>query len=190
LSLESREASRLDVLSIHEHHADFVWRALQRMGVREADVEDALQEVFVVVHHRLHTFDRSARMTTWLYGICTRVAAAYRRRAHRRREQVVAEVPEDGQYDEGTPEQAAIARQARARLLAILDLMDLEKRALFVMFELDEVPCEEIAEILGIPLGTVYSRLHAARKEFEAAMKRFAAREASRRGQRRSGGNL
>jgi len=161
---------------------------LQRMGVRDADVEDQLQEVFVVVHHRLHTFDGSSRMTTWLFGICTRVAAAYRRRAHRRREEVVADVPEDGEVDEGGPEHAVIAQQARARLLGILDLMDLEKRALFVMFELDEVPCEAIAEMLGVPVGTVHSRLHAARKDFQAALTRFSAREASRAAMRRGGG--
>jgi RNA polymerase sigma-70 factor (ECF subfamily) len=188
LSLEGREASRLDILSIHEENADFVWRMLQRMGVRDADVEDQLQEVFVVVHHRLHTFDGSARMTTWLFGICTRVAAAYRRRAYRRREEVVADVPEDGRVDEGDPEHAVIALQARARLLGILDLMDLEKRAIFVMFELDEVPCEEIAEMLGVPVGTVHSRLHAARKDFQAALTRFSAREASQAAFRRGGG--
>jgi RNA polymerase sigma-70 factor (ECF subfamily) len=188
LSLEGGEASRLDVLSIHEEHADFVWRTLQRLGVRDADVEDQLQEVFVVVHHRLHTFDESARMTTWLFGICMRVASAYRRRAHRRREQVVADVPEEGLIDEGGPEHDAAARQARERLIEILDLMDLEKRALFVMFELDELPCDEIASVLGVPVGTVHSRLHAARKDFQAALARFSAREASRAAFRRGGG--
>jgi RNA polymerase sigma-70 factor, ECF subfamily len=158
------------------------------MGVRDADVEDQLQEVFVVVHQRLHTFDGTARMTTWLFGICMRVASAYRRRAHRRREEIVAEVPNDGSVDDRGPEAAAIARQARARLHAILDGMDLEKRAIFVMFELDEVPCEAIAEILGVPLGTVHSRLHAARKDFQASLRRFTAREESRVASRRREG--
>src|SRR5580698_9067807 len=174
VSLEGRKPPALDVLAVHEEHGDFVWRTLQRMGVKDADVEDQLQEVFVVVHNRLHTFDGSARMTTWLFGICVHVAAAYRRRAYRRREQVMAHVPETGQGEDArTPEQAAMEEQARATLRAVLDLMDLEKRALFVMFEIDEVPCEEIAKILGVPLGTVYSRLHTARRDFEAALKRF-----------------
>jgi RNA polymerase sigma-70 factor (ECF subfamily) len=181
LTVGAREASRLDIHSIHEEHADFVWRTLQRMGVRQADVEDQMQEVFVVVHNRLQSFDASSRMTTWLFGICIRVAAAYRRRAHRRREEVVADVPEQEPPGEGGPEDAAMVRQARARLLAILDLMDLEKRAVFVMFELDEMSCEAIAELLDVPVGTVYSRLNAARKDFQAALKRFTAREASQR---------
>jgi RNA polymerase sigma-70 factor (ECF subfamily) len=181
-SLGERKAEGLDVLSVHAEHADFVWRTLQRMGVRAADVEDQLQEVFVVVHHRLHTFDGSARMTTWLFGICLRVAAAYRRRAYRRMEQVVADVPEHGEGEgDKTPEQAAMEHEARIKLQAVLDLMDVEKRALFVMFELDELPCEEIATILGVPLGTVYSRLHAARRDFEKALKRVSARRAPHR---------
>ena len=65
--------------------------------------------------------------------------------------------------------------------------MDIERRALFVMFELDEMSCEEIAEVLGVPVGTVHSRLHAARKEFQAALTRFSAREASQAATRRSG---
>jgi DNA-directed RNA polymerase specialized sigma24 family protein len=109
LSLRAREASRLDIHSIHQAHADFVWRTLQHMGVRPADVEDQMQEVFVVVHNRLRSFDASSRMTTWLFGICMRVAAAYRRRAHRRREQVVADVPEQEPSDEGGPESPAPA---------------------------------------------------------------------------------
>ncbi|MGA2450520.1 MAG: sigma-70 family RNA polymerase sigma factor [Polyangiaceae bacterium] len=177
----------LDVVSVHHEHANFVWLTLQRLGVRDADIEDLLQEVFVVVHQRLHTFDGSARMTTWLFGICLRVASAYRRRAYRRREQSVAEVPEDAATGE-SPEEAAATAQARARLRAALDLMDLDKRAIFVMFELDELSCEAIAEMLSIPLGTVYSRLHAARKAFEQSLARVQARGAMRRVARPEGG--
>ena len=180
-------AERLDVVSIHDEHAEFVWLSLQRLGVAEADVEDLLQEVFVVVHRRLDSFDRSSRLTTWLFGICIRVVAAYRRRAFRRHERSVAAVPEWAASEEGNPEEAAATRQAQARLRAVMDLMDLEKRALFVMFEIDEVSCESIGEMLSIPLGTVYSRLHAARKDFDRAVARLDAIEESRRGLRRGG---
>jgi RNA polymerase sigma-70 factor (ECF subfamily) len=174
------DAAPLDLLSIHEEHAPFVWLSLQRLGVRSADIEDLLQEVFIVVHKRLATFDGSARMTTWLFGICLRVAAAHRRRAYHRRESIVPAPADEARADSASPEDLASNRQAQARLAAILDSMELEKRAIFVMFELDELSCEEIAEILGVPLGTVYSRLHAARKAFGAAVARFEAREASR----------
>ena len=59
----------LTVTAVYEAHADFVWASLQRLGVRAPDLDDVLQEVFVVVHQRLHTFDGSAAMTTWLYEI-------------------------------------------------------------------------------------------------------------------------
>jgi RNA polymerase sigma-70 factor (ECF subfamily) len=182
------DAAPPDLLSIHEEHAPFVWLSLQRLGVRSADIEDLLQEVFIVVHKRLATFDGSARMTTWLFGICLRVAAAHRRRAYNRREAIVPAPAEEALADSASPEDLASNRQAQARLAAILDTMDLEKRAIFVMFELDELSCEEIAEILGVPLGTVYSRLHAARKAFSAAVVRFEAREASRSTARRGRG--
>jgi RNA polymerase sigma-70 factor (ECF subfamily) len=178
-------ADRLNVASVHNEHAEFVWLGLQRLGVRDADVEDLLQEVFVVVHKRLPSFDGSSRITTWLFGICLRVVAAHRRRAHRRHEESVAQVPEPVALGAGSPEQAAAARQEKARLGAILDLMDLEKRAIFVMFEIDELGCEAIADMLSIPLGTVYSRLHAARKDFERAIVRLGAIEASQLAARR-----
>jgi RNA polymerase sigma-70 factor (ECF subfamily) len=178
-------AERLDLTTIHDRHAEFVWLSLQRLGVADADVEDLLQEVFVVVHRRLDSYDASSRVTTWLFGICLRVVAAYRRRAFRRHERSVADVPDHPGPDEGGPEEAAAARQARERLRAVLDRMDLEKRALFVMFEIDELPCEAIAEMLSIPIGTVYSRLHAARKDFERALAREQASQTSRLESRR-----
>jgi RNA polymerase sigma-70 factor (ECF subfamily) len=173
-------APRLDVVRVHEQHADFVYLSLQRLGVGDADVEDLLQEVFLVVHRRLHTFDGSSALRTWLFGICTRVAAGSRNKAYHRREESRGDLPTDTRASGATPEEAAAAGQDRARLAAILDTMDPEKRALFVMFELDEMSCEEIAELFGIPVGTVYSRLHAARKAFQGAVARFEARESSR----------
>jgi RNA polymerase sigma-70 factor (ECF subfamily) len=174
------EADSLHLSTLHAEHADFVWLSLQRLGVRDADVEDLLQEVFVIVHRRLATFDGSSRMTTWLFGICLRVAAGYRRRAHVRRERATDAVPEQATGEEASPESAAATGEARERLRAVLDGMDLEERALFAMFEIDELPCQEIAEVLGVPVGTVYSRLHAARKSFHKSLERFEAREATR----------
>jgi RNA polymerase sigma-70 factor (ECF subfamily) len=180
LTREKHDAEPLDVITVHQRHADFVWLTLQRLGVRDGDLEDLLQEVFVVVHRRLASFDGSSRVTTWLFGICLRVVAGYRRRAHRRREQNFADVPDQPADEESGPEHAAATRQAQARLREVLDSMDLDQRALFVMFELDELTCEQIAEMLSIPVGTVYSRLHAARKAFRRALTRLEARQASR----------
>jgi RNA polymerase sigma-70 factor (ECF subfamily) len=178
---ESADQARpLDVAAVYAASADFVWATLQRLGVRPVDLDDVLQEVFVVVHQRLHTFDTRAPLKPWLFGICLRVAAAQRRRAHVRREQSTDQVPEggDGTGGAASPEDAASDQQARARLRAILDEMDLEKRVVFVMYEIDEVPADEIAAALGIPFNTVHSRLRAARKQFNELVARARAREA------------
>jgi RNA polymerase sigma-70 factor, ECF subfamily len=179
-ALESPSRETLDVTAIHAAHADFVWSALQRFGVRDRDLEDALQEVFVVVHRRLDSYDGTSKVTTWLYGIAMRVAAAFRRKAHVRRERETRsdeEMPEQDD-DSLSPEELAARQQARATLETILDGMDLDRRAVFVMFEVEELSCEEIAGIVGVPVGTVYSRLHKARKEFAAAVERMKKRGA------------
>lgn len=175
------DSARPSLAAIHAEHARFVWATLHRMGVREADLDDMLQEVFVVVHRRLHTWDGTSRITTWLFGICLKVAAAHRRRAHVRHEQIVREVPDAGSAA-ATPEDDAARRQARARLEAILDRLDLDKRVVFVMFEIEERSCADIAEEIGVPVGTVYSRLHAARSAFAAQLARLRATEARESG--------
>ena len=186
IPFEEAARGRLDVTAIHVAHADFVWSTLQRFGVRDADLEDALQEVFIVVHRRLDSYDGVSKVTTWLYGIAMRVAAAFRRRAHVRREKVMDEVPEGLHEDEQSlsPEELTSRKQARATLDAILDSMDLDRRAVFVMFEVEELSCDEIAVIVGVPTGTVYSRLHKARKEFATLVEREKASQASQRGAR------
>jgi RNA polymerase sigma-70 factor (ECF subfamily) len=172
----SRSSSGLDVSAVHAEFADFVWSSLQRLGVRTADLDDMLQEVFVVVHRHQADFESGSPLRPWLFGICRRVAAAHRRRAHVRRERCDdaldrETVGGDGEHAR-SPEEAASRQEARAELEAVLDEMDLDRRAVFVMFEIDELPCEEIAEAVGIPCGTVFSRLHAARKEFEKILAR------------------
>ena len=167
-------ARPLDVIAVHDAHADFVWCSLQRLGVRPADLDDVSQEVFIVVHKRLHTFDGSSKLTTWLYGVCVKVAAAHRRRAWFRRETPTADLPDAGEVPPSDrPDALYAAHQARATLARVLDAMDIEKRAVFVMFEIDELPSEAIAGILGVPVGTVWSRLSAARKQFQAKLSRL-----------------
>jgi RNA polymerase sigma-70 factor (ECF subfamily) len=165
-----------DVAEVFARHGDFVWRTLQRMGVRDADLEDLAQEVFMVVHRQLAGFRGRSRMTTWLYGISARVASTHRRRAWVRRELPASDWNEES--SSAGPEEALGLAEERRMLAEVMELMDIEKRWLFVTFELDEVPCEEIATILGVPVGTVHSRLHAARREFSAALKRWHAARA------------
>lgn len=154
-----------DVRRIFEEHGDFVWRVLARSGVRDADLRDATQEVFVVVARKLHEREGTSALTTWLYGIAVRVAANHRRKAQRRREDLTDEPPEPP-AEPDDPERALAREQARVRLARILDALPPDQRIVFMMFELDEMACPAIAASLGIPLGTVYTRLRAARATF------------------------
>jgi RNA polymerase sigma-70 factor (ECF subfamily) len=167
--------TRPSVTQIHERHGEFVWKTLYRMGVRPPHVEDVYQEVFLVVHRRLASFNGQCAITTWLFEICFRVAAGYRRKAHFRREELVPDWSEIESLSAPTPSperQLATARQAK-QLERILDDMPLEYRVVFVMFELEGMSSEQIAESLGAPLGTVYSRLYRARKRFARALARL-----------------
>lgn len=165
-----------DVGAVVAEHGDFLWKTLQRCGVREADLADVLQEVLIVVHRQFATYDPERPMPPWLFGICLRAATAHRRRAWVRRERPSSEAPEerDGAPD---PEELASLAQARARLAVILEAMDADKRAVFVMFEVEEMTGEQIAAIVGVPVGTVWSRLHVARKQFDEVRARLQARE-------------
>lgn len=173
-SLESRAAT-LDAAAVHAAHGAFLWATLQRLGARPSDLDDVYQEVFIVLHRRLGDYDPALPIRPWLFGICVRVVAASRRRAHVRRERLVDVVPEsDGNAP--SPEERAERARRHEILQEILDELDLERRAVFVMYEIDELPCDQIAEMTGVPVGTVHSRLHAARKDFQRASARWQAR--------------
>lgn len=167
------ESERLDIAEIYEQNAEFLYRSLYRMGIPEADLPDVMQEVLLVVHRRLDRYDRDCRLTTWLFGICLRVAATARRTRRRRREDFL-DASEHGPelVEPIDPERIALARDARRQLDRALDCLSPEKRAVLVMFELEGVPCGEIAELLGVPKGTVFSRLSLAREAFLQALER------------------
>ncbi len=170
----------VDVVSVHAAHGDFVWASLQRLGARDADLEDRFQEVFLVVHQRGGEFEGRSRITTWLFGICLRVMAAHRRRAWVRRERATDDPPEAVAPAADSPDRSLEQVEAEARLREVLDAMDLDRRAVFVMSVIEEMPADEVAAIVGVPVGTVYSRLHAARRQFDETLRRLDARDAHR----------
>jgi RNA polymerase sigma-70 factor (ECF subfamily) len=141
---------------------------LRRLGVREDDLDDALQEVFVVVHQRLSDYQELGRMRSWLYSISARVALAQRRKSSSRRESLMPEPPEP----HSQPTQHEHVEDAEALVLGhrLLALLPAEQREVFVLYEVEEMPMSEIAEALGCPLQTAYSRLHRARSRILAAV--------------------
>jgi RNA polymerase sigma-70 factor (ECF subfamily) len=172
------DSSALDFRGLFEAHFTYVWGALRRLGVPEADAEDAAHEVFLQVFRHLEEYDGNRPMRPWLFGFAYRVAADQRRRAHRRHEvlgeQVVATDPAPRADDE-------IDRaERRSLLMTALDSVDLERRAVLVLHEWDGLPVPEAARALGIPLNTAYSRLRVAREELAAAVKRLQARRGER----------
>jgi RNA polymerase sigma-70 factor, ECF subfamily len=167
LRAEPMPAGGMTFEEIYRGQFAFVWRSLRRMGIREEDAADVAQEVFIVVHRKLPDFAGRSKVTTWLYGVCFRVASERRRAGSRRPlgEQEAASLvgrPAD-------PGATAERNQGLAMLERVLERIPDEQRAVFCLFELEGMTGEEVAEALEIPLGTAYSRLRLARGAFSAA---------------------
>lgn len=167
---------------LFRRHAPFVAAFLLRLGAHPDDREDLVQDVFITAHKKGgFVDDGSAKATTWLSAIALRVLSNHRRKLSRR-PQKGASV---GTTDSPEPEQRVLAshpgsrpdkqvdqRESILQVQAALATLSDELRAIFVMYELQSQSCIEIAKALEIPVGTVYSRLHTARKRFKAAFDR------------------
>jgi RNA polymerase sigma-70 factor (ECF subfamily) len=163
----------LDFRTIFELEVGYVMRTLRRLSVAPADLEDLAHEVFLAVHQQLGRYDSSRPLRPWLFGFAFRIASHYRRKA--RRETALDDV--DGVVDAADAPDAVLEKERRRKLvLAALDEVELSRRAVFVMHELDGFTCEEISKTLEIPIGTTYSRLRLARQDFSETMHRLRAR--------------
>jgi len=153
-------------------HFGYVWAALRRLGVKERDLEDVTQDVFLKVVDKLAEFDPARPIRPWLFAFAFRVASDYRRLVRNRRELLDAQ---NGEPVDTAP--SALERVIQAEALdlaqAALDELDLDRRAVFILHELDDCSMPEISEALGIPLNTAYSRLRLARKQFAASARRL-----------------
>jgi RNA polymerase sigma-70 factor, ECF subfamily len=174
-------ASEARIRALMTAHFDFVWRSLRRLGLSAADADDGAQEVFVVASRKLSLIlpDSEKR---FLFATALRVASTRRRGLRRRREEPHAWLGEDDpmserERSEPGPERLAELAHARRDLDEILSAMKLEQRAVFVLYELEEMTVPEIANLLDVPAGTVSSRLRVAREEFDQSLRRLRARE-------------
>lgn len=158
-------------------HFAFVWRCVRRFGVPASDADDAAQEVFVVAARKLDSLE-SGREKAFLFATALRVASTARRTRRRHPEDPADTIDARPSAEQPTAEELAELVEARAHLQEILDGMAVEQRAVFVLAELEETPVREIADLLGLPLGTVSSRLRTAREAFAQGVKRHGAREA------------
>lgn len=170
-----------DFESVYEQNFKFVWRAARRLGIDPGDTDDVVQEVFVVAHRKLPEFEGRSQVKTWLLKILVRVVRHYFRTQQRKpgHRPSSAQGELDILRDPRTrgPSEAAERREAVRVLDRLLSRMDSEKREVFVLAEIEQLSSVEIAEVLGTNINTIYSRLRAARQEFERAVTRFQTRE-------------
>jgi RNA polymerase sigma-70 factor, ECF subfamily len=150
---------------VFAEHLSFVWRILGGMGVPEADREDVAQEVFLVVRSQLARYEERGSMRSWLYAIANRVASDHRSRARFRCELPCDTPPERAFDEEGRLE----ARRSLELVQAALAGLDPEPRRVFLLHEVEGLTMAEIAQAVGAPVQTCYSRLHAARSRVCAA---------------------
>lgn len=150
--------------AIYREHQAYVWRSLQRLGVAEPHVSDSVHDVFLVAARRLHEFEHRSTIRTWLFAIAFRVAQSFhrdRQRQSRREEPLV---------DPDAGPAPSIAIDTSIALHQLLQRLDEDKRAVFILTYLEGMTATEIASMLHLKLQTVYSRIRLARELMERAL--------------------
>ncbi|MCW5833300.1 MAG: sigma-70 family RNA polymerase sigma factor [Labilithrix sp.] len=159
-----------------DEHYEFVWRSLRRLGVRPPETDDAAQRVFLILAQKLSSIQPD-KERSFVFGVVMRVASNVRRDLATARAREVAESESPESIAQGPTAESAVAQaEERATLDEILAGIPAERRAVFILFELEELTLTEIAELLGLPVGTAATRLRRARQEFQASVARLHAR--------------
>jgi RNA polymerase sigma-70 factor (ECF subfamily) len=165
-----------DFGTIYDTYFPYIWRSVQRLGVPASQTDDVVQEVFIIAYRKLAGFEGRSSLKTWLYGIALYRARLCRTQGKRgRQEELDAE--RHHAPDAARPDRRAEHAEAARVVNAILDRLDDEQREVFVLTELEELSAPEIAEVLGVKLNTVYSRLRLAREAFANASARYRAQD-------------
>jgi RNA polymerase sigma-70 factor, ECF subfamily len=173
--LAEPERCSLSFDDVYDAHFDFVWRSLRLLGIPNEHVEDAIQDTFSVVSRQLPAFEGRSALRTWIFAILHRVAANYRRTRRRKYNQLAA-LPDIAGGDPGPAAHAEAIEMAHIVERFCAELAP-ERRALFVLSVLEELPAAEVAATLGLPVAKVYSRVHALREGLRSVL---AAREVER----------
>lgn len=160
----NEKRSSPDFRTIFEAELSFIWNTLRRFGVADRDLEDLAHEVFVVVNRRLGDFDPERPVRPWLFAIAFRCASDYRRRSRHRHEVLTDDDMEHADSAEGADDALNRIQEANLARRALLAVPE-ERRAVLILHDFEEVGMQDIADALGIPLKTAYSRLRIARVE-------------------------
>ncbi|MEP7052457.1 MAG: sigma-70 family RNA polymerase sigma factor [Pseudomonadota bacterium] len=150
---------------------DFVWKCARAFGCKSDEIDDVVQDVFLVVQRRHSDLKEEAAARGWIYSITRRVVSSQRRRLRARNSRAAEDI-ESLTSPDRSPLAAAEHNNEVRVLSTLLDGMEERKREVFVLSEILEMSGREIAETIGVPMNTVYSRLRAAREEFDAAAQR------------------
>ena len=162
-----------EIGELYTQYFDLVWRNLRRLGVEDATLDDAVQDVFLVVHRRIKDFLGRSSIKTWIVGIVLRVARDYRRSQQRHTARVARYAEQHSVTCEGEcPAEQVALREAAAMVNQIVGGFSAEERDVFVLVELEELSLRQTAEATGMSLSTCQRRLLAARKSFNAAIRR------------------
>jgi RNA polymerase sigma-70 factor (ECF subfamily) len=154
---------------VYAEHFAFVWRCLRSLGVPLGALDDAAQDVFVIVHRQLAGFRGESSLQTWLFGITRKVAFNHRRGVDRK--QTPLEPLGDEHVQSGpTPIEHAQDREAATFVEGFMGTLDDERRELFLLAVLEEMAIPEVAAALEIPLNTAYTRLRRLRADFQRAL--------------------
>jgi RNA polymerase sigma-70 factor (ECF subfamily) len=162
---------------IYREELGYVFNSLRRLGVAAKDAEDLVHDTFVAAWRRRDSFDSTRPVRPWLFGIAFRVASDFRRLARNQRE--VADEGHDAADPGQSPEEDVERAEARAKVLRALESVEIERRAVFILHEIDGQSIPEVAAALEINVNTAYSRLRLARADFEGAIRRMAAADAT-----------
>ncbi len=157
----------------------YVWKTLSRLGARPTAQEDLAHDVFATAFRHWESYDSARPLRPWLFGIAYRVVLDWKRKAQNTRESASDSI----ELTDSAPssEEKVSREQGLALARGAIEALEIDRRAVFIMHELDEQPMPEVAEALAIPLNTAYSRLRLARRDFNA---RVAALQESRGGAR------
>jgi RNA polymerase sigma-70 factor, ECF subfamily len=169
--------------AIVREHVDFTWRSLRRLGLPADVADDATQRVFLVVSAKLDSIE-PGRERAFLFNTALRIASSEKRSFARRRERPDEDAVDRARDSAPATDEQLDRHRARQVLEELLLELEMDLRAVFVLFELEELSTLEIAATLELPPGTVSSRLRRARDEFAAATKRYHARARSRAARR------
>jgi len=160
--------------SIYQDYFDFVWSSTRRLGVSPPTTDDVVQEIFMVIHSKLHTLRQAHSLRSWIYGIVRRTVSHHHRSQRSKAATGAAFALEAEALQPMAPTPLDMTQQNdQVKLLwRLLEKLDAAKREIFILAELEEMTAPEIAEALEIPLNTAYSRLRIARQTFQEALVR------------------